>query len=33
MCPGSLRERPIVQRMLGLQSCRNAEFLLNHLDD
>src|SRR5436190_5429849 len=32
MCPGSLRERPIVQRMLGLQSRGNVEFLLNHVD-
>src|SRR5207248_10728171 len=35
MCPTSLRERPIMQRVLGLQSCGNVEFLLyyfNHRD-
>jgi hypothetical protein len=32
MCPTSVRARPSVQHMLGLQSCGNVEFLLDHLN-
>jgi hypothetical protein len=33
MCPGSFGKCPIMQRMLGFQSCGNPEFPLDYLLD